>query len=194
MDFNTSSGLSDPVFGAKINGNDVLLQVRLGLILYYQLSNNLSTMNDFCLPSSADFKERRKSLRNSALWNNSKSISLIQVRKIYPKEELRAKKIIEYGSVFAVVNSTSAAVKIRVEKQERSLVQILYRPEFFIYLQSKKIIIVLIRKILETDATVVKTFLYTVVSHVLFLQYKLRVHTKDQYEYMKYMPEKQEVW
>lgn len=98
MDFNTSSGLSDPVFGAKINGNDVLLQVRLGLILYYQLSNNLSTMNDFCLPSSADFKERRKSLRNSALWNNSKSISLIQVRKIYPTEELRAKKIIEYGS------------------------------------------------------------------------------------------------
>ena len=147
MDFNTSSGLSDPVFGAKINGNDVLLQVKLGLILYYQLSNNLSTMNDFCLPSSADFKERRKSLRNSALWNNSKSISLIQVRKIYPKEELRVKKIIEYGSVFAVVNSTSAAVKIRVEKQERSLVQILYRPEFFIYLQSKKIIIVLIRKI-----------------------------------------------
>ena len=104
-------------------------------------------MNDFSLPSSADFKERRKSLRNSALWNNSKSISLIQVRKIYPKEELRAKKIIEYGSVFAVVNSTSAAVKIRVEKQERSLAQILYRPEFFMYLQSKKIIIVLIRKI-----------------------------------------------
>ena len=98
MDFNTSSGLSDPVFGAKINGNDVLLQVRLGLILYYQLSNNLSTMNDFSLPSSADFKERRKSLRNPALWNNSKSISLIQVRKIYPTEELRAKKIIEYGS------------------------------------------------------------------------------------------------
>ena len=194
MDFNTSSGLSDLVFGAKINGNDVLLQVRLGLILYYQLSNNLSTMNDFSLPSSADFKERRKSLRNSALWNNSKSISLIQVRKIYPKEELRAKKIIEYGSVFAVVNSTSAAVKIRVEKQERSLVQILYRPEFFIYLQSKKIIIVLIRKIWETGAIVVKTFSYTVVSHVLFLQYKLRVHTKDQYEYMKYMPEKQEVW
>ena len=143
MDFNTSSGLSDPVFGAKINGNDVLLQVKLGLILYYQLSINLSTMNDFSLPSSVDFKERRKSLRNSALWNNSKSISLIQVRKIYPKEEL----IIEYGSVFAVVNSTSAAVKIRVEKQERSLVQILYRPEFFIYLQSKKIIIVLIGKI-----------------------------------------------
>ncbi|XP_058941051.2 propionyl-CoA carboxylase alpha chain, mitochondrial [Pocillopora verrucosa] len=26
VDFNTSSGLSDPVFGAKINGNDVLLQ------------------------------------------------------------------------------------------------------------------------------------------------------------------------
>ena len=147
MDFNTSSGLSDPVFGAKINGNDVLLQVRLGLILYYQLSNNLSTMNDFSLPSSADFKERRKSLRNSALWNNSKSISLIQVRKIYSTEELRVKKSIEYGSVFAVVNSTSAAVKIRVEKQERSLVQILYRPEFFMYLQSKKIIVVLIRKI-----------------------------------------------
>ena len=98
MDFNTSSGLSDPVFGAKINGNDVLLQVRLGLILYYQLSNNLSTMNDFSLPSSADFKERRKSLRNPALWNNSKGISLIQVRKIYPTEELRVKKIIEYGS------------------------------------------------------------------------------------------------
>ena len=147
MDFNTSSGLSDPVFGAKINGNDVLLQVKLGLILYYQLSINLSTMNDFSLSSSVDFKERRKSLRNPALWNNSKSISLIQVRKIYPTEELRVKKIIEYGSVFAVVNSTSAAVKIRVEKQERSLVQILYRPEFFIYLQSKKIIIVLIRKI-----------------------------------------------
>ena len=85
-------------------------------------------------------------------------------------------------------------MKIRVEKQERSLVQILYRPEFFIYLQSKKIIIILIRKILETGAIVVKTFSYTVVSHVLFLQYKLRVHTKDQYEYMKYMPEKQEVW
>ena len=55
-------------------------------------------MNDFSLPSSADFKERRKSLRNPALWNNSKGISLIQVRKIYPTEELRAKKIIEYGS------------------------------------------------------------------------------------------------
>ena len=120
MDFNTSSGLSDPVFGAKINGNDVLLQVRLGLILYYQLSNNLSTMNDFSLPSSADFKERRKSLRNSALWNNSKSISLIQVRKIYPTEELRVKKIIEYRSVFAVVNSTSAAVKIG-SKNKRGL-------------------------------------------------------------------------
>ena len=55
-------------------------------------------MNDFSLHSSADFKERRKSLRNPALWNNSKGISLIQVRKIYPTEELRVKKIIEYGS------------------------------------------------------------------------------------------------
>ena len=55
-------------------------------------------MNDFSLSSSADFKERRKSLRNPALWNNSKGISLIQARKIYPTEELRAKKIIEYGS------------------------------------------------------------------------------------------------
>ena len=29
VDFSTSSELSDPVFGANINGNDILLQVRM---------------------------------------------------------------------------------------------------------------------------------------------------------------------
>lgn len=39
VDFSTSSGLSDPVFEAQINGNNVLLQVRIHVYLELKGTN-----------------------------------------------------------------------------------------------------------------------------------------------------------
>ena len=56
VDFSTSSGLSDPVFGANINGSEVLLQVRMSLLLH-TIADYL-VLPSYCTVASCNFSSR----------------------------------------------------------------------------------------------------------------------------------------